>query len=148
LRQRRSYLERNFPGYADELPEPDATVRQLFALVDRCVSVRCTLKSIRGSGRSAQAVRAMRELEVSGKIALYSLPLQCALACLAFFFFRETSSQMGAWQILVSWLVGFVGLLSGLITAAKTRRMRWLSLPIASFFVACASVLFFVGFGL
>ena len=90
----------------------------------------------------------MHELKAPARIALYSLPLQLAIACVAFLFFRETRSEIGAWLIVVSWLLGVVAIISSIVTAVTTRRIRWLGLPVAAIVVAFLSAYFFAGFGL
>ena len=90
----------------------------------------------------------MSELEPQARISLYSLPLQLALACVAFLFFRETRSEIGAWLIVASWLVGVVAIISSIVAAVTTRRIRWLGLLVAAIVVAFLSAYFFAGFGL
>jgi len=89
----------------------------------------------------------MRKLEILPKVGLCTLPLQFALVCMAFLI-RENESEQGARLILVSWLPGLVAFISGIVATFTTRRFRWLGLSFAAFLVWCASVLFFVGFGL
>jgi len=89
----------------------------------------------------------MRVLEVLPKTGLYALPLQGALVCVAFLV-RNSVFDFGAWLALASWLPGFVAFCSGIVTTFTTRRIRWLGLSVAAFFVWCASVFFFAGVGL
>jgi len=87
-------------------------------------------------------------MKTPAKICLYSLPLQLAIACIAFFFFRETRSEIGAWLIVASWLVGIVAIISSIVAAVTTRRIRWLGLLMVAIVVAFLSAYFFAGFGL
>jgi len=89
----------------------------------------------------------MRASEVLRNVALWALPFQFALVCMAFLI-RESASEEGSRLILASWLPGLVALLSGIVVTFTTRRIRWLGLSLAAFLVWCASVLFFVGIGL
>jgi hypothetical protein len=89
----------------------------------------------------------MRALEVLPKAGLFALPPQCALVGAAFLF-RDSSIEIGAWLILVSWLPGLVAFCSGIVTTFRARRIWWLGLSVAAFCVWCASLLFFAGVGL
>lgn len=97
---------------------------------------------------SLTSVSMSSPLTVSAKVGLSSFSLQCALVVVADFYLRETDSQSGAWVILVSWLVGFIAIVSGIVTTTKTRRYRWLGLSAAAFLMACFALLYFAGFGL
>jgi hypothetical protein len=90
----------------------------------------------------------MRESKASAKVCLYTLLLQFAMACVAFLFFRETRSEIGAWLIVASWLTGIVTIISGIVATIATRRIRWLGVTIAGVVVSFLSAYFFAGFGL
>jgi len=89
----------------------------------------------------------MRALEVLPKVGLFALPFQFALVCLAFLI-RQNASEEGARLILASWVPGLVAFLSGIVLTFTMRRIRWLGLSLVTLVVWCASVLFFLGFGL
>lgn len=83
----------------------------------------------------------MRATEIVPRVGSYSLPLQCALLCVAL---SAISSKLGAaasWVFVASLFAGVVAFASGVIASILLRNARWLALSAAATFVLFFSLL-------
>ena len=89
----------------------------------------------------------MRATEVVSKVGSYSLPVQCALLCLALPAISLKLGVIAGWLFAASLGAGVLALVSGVATSITLRNIRWLALSVAAIFVLVFSVLLGLSLG-
>ena len=81
------------------------------------------------------------------RVAAYSLPLQCAIFCVALVFYFSALRAAFGFSFRLSLLAGLIAFVCGIVAAISTRRARWLSLSAAAAFVAFFTLLIGLALG-